>query len=89
MRAEVIHGSRLAFYLMQSSCCFFEKFFLHLFLDTGQKLDSFSANVLVAIQLGKHANFFWGGGGGGVRYINMQMLDAENKMLGKVRGFTW
>ena len=56
LRVEVIHGLRPIFYLMRSSCCFcFGKFLLHLFLDTGQKLRSFSANMLVAMQLGKDA----------------------------------
>ena len=48
------------FYLVWSSCCFcFGKFLLHLFLDIGQELHSFSANMLVAMQLGKHDSFFF------------------------------
>ena len=53
LHVEAIHGSRPAFYLIWSSYCFFfGKFLLHLFLDTGQKLISFSTNMLVAMQLG-------------------------------------
>ena len=49
------------FYLVRSSCCFyFEKFLLNPFLDVGQKLHSFYANMLVAMQLGTRAKiFFW------------------------------
>ena len=58
--AKAIHGSRPVFYLMQLSYYFcFGKLLLHLFLDIGQKLHSFSANMLAAMQLGKNARCFF------------------------------
>ena len=58
--AKAIHGSRPVFYLMQLSYYFcFGKLLLHLFLDIGQKLHSFSANMLVAMQLGKHVRYIY------------------------------